>query len=103
MMSRSSDGGKICEELNSLGPGKSYFFSCNLGIVKDINTVPDQLKKLGFTEIHALINNSGTSWGEDITQYSEEGWDKVMDLNVKGIFFLTKVLLPYLEVCEYVE
>ena len=43
-----------------------------------------------------LVNNAGASWGEPIEDYSELGWDKVMDTNVKGIFFLTQQLLPLL-------
>ena len=43
-----------------------------------------------------LVNNAGASWGEPIDEYSELGWDKVMDTNVKGVFFLTQKLLPLL-------
>lgn len=44
-----------------------------------------------------LVNNSGVSWGEPLDKYQEKGWDKVMDVNVKGLFFLTRELLPLLE------
>jgi len=43
-----------------------------------------------------LINNAGASWGEPYAEYSEKGWDKVMDLNVKSIFYLTQKLTPML-------
>ena len=43
-----------------------------------------------------IVNNAGASWGEPIDEYSEKGWDKVMDTNVKGVFFLTQKLLPLL-------
>jgi NAD(P)-dependent dehydrogenase (short-subunit alcohol dehydrogenase family) len=39
-----------------------------------------------------LINNAGTAWGEDYLDYSEKGWDKTMDLNLKSPFFLTQRL-----------
>lgn len=39
-----------------------------------------------------LINNAGTAWGEDFDAFSEGGWDKVVDLNLKTPFFLTKAL-----------
>ena len=38
--------------------------------------------------IDFLINNAGAAWGEPLEDFSETGWDKVMDLNVKSIFFL---------------
>jgi len=43
-----------------------------------------------------LINNAGTSWGAVLDEFPENGWDKVMDLNVKSVFFLTQKLLPLL-------
>ena len=43
-----------------------------------------------------LVNNAGASWGATIDEFPEIGWDKVMDTNVKGVFFLTKALLPLL-------
>ena len=47
-------------------------------------------------KIDILINNAGASWGEPLDEYSEDGWDRVIDLNVKSIFFLTQKLLPQL-------
>ena len=47
--------------------------------------------------VHVLVNNAGASWGATIDEFPEVGWDKVMDTNVKGVFFLTKALLPQLE------
>lgn len=43
-----------------------------------------------------LVNNAGASWGARLDEFPEAGWDKVMDLNVKSIFFLTQALLPQL-------
>ena len=43
-----------------------------------------------------LVNNAGASWGGPIDDFPEAGWDKVMDTNVKAVFFLTQKLLPLL-------
>ena len=43
-----------------------------------------------------LCNNAGASWGEPIENFSAAGWDKVMNVNVRGVFFLTQKLLPLL-------
>jgi NAD(P)-dependent dehydrogenase (short-subunit alcohol dehydrogenase family) len=43
-----------------------------------------------------LVNNAGATWGAPIDEFPENGWDKVMDLNVKSLFFLTQKLLPAL-------
>jgi NAD(P)-dependent dehydrogenase (short-subunit alcohol dehydrogenase family) len=44
-----------------------------------------------------LVNNAGATWGAAIEEFPESGWDKVMDINLKGPFFLTQALLPLLE------
>jgi NAD(P)-dependent dehydrogenase (short-subunit alcohol dehydrogenase family) len=48
-------------------------------------------------KLHVLVNNAGVSWGAKIGEVPEKGWDKVMDTNLKGLFFLTQALLPQLE------
>lgn len=47
-------------------------------------------------ELHILVNNAGANWGAPLDEFPESGWDKVMDLNLKSIFFLTRDLLPLL-------
>ncbi len=44
-----------------------------------------------------LINNAGAIWAAPLASYPESGWDKVFDLNVKGLFFLIRDLVPLLE------
>jgi len=39
-----------------------------------------------------LVNNAGAAWGEAFETFPEAGWDKVMNLNVKSIFFLTQAM-----------
>lgn len=50
-----------------------------------------------------LINNAGASWGASIDEFPEVGWDKIMDLNVKSLFFLTQKLLPALRAAGSAE
>ncbi len=61
-----------------------------------------QIKKLADeiktreTRLDILINNAGATWAQPIDQYTEDGWDKVMNVNLKAIFLLTQALLPLL-------
>jgi 2-deoxy-D-gluconate 3-dehydrogenase len=50
-----------------------------------------------------LVNNAGVSWGAPLEEFPENGWDKVFDTNVKGVFFLTQRLLPLLEAAATAE
>ena len=62
----------------------------------------DDLKRLAKEiaarepKLHILVNNAGANWAEPIDAYGESGWDKVVDTNLKAVFFLTRELLPQL-------
>ena len=47
--------------------------------------------------IDFLINNAGAAWGAPFDDYPIEGWDKVVDLNLKSPFFITQKLAKLLE------
>lgn len=47
-------------------------------------------------KIDILVNNAGAAWGQPIDEFTEDGWDRVMDLNVKSLFFTTQKFLPHL-------
>jgi 2-deoxy-D-gluconate 3-dehydrogenase len=62
------------------------------GISALVETLSEQEDKLDI-----LINNAGVGWGAPLEEFPEIGWDKVMDTNVKGVFFLIQQLLPLLK------
>ena len=47
-------------------------------------------------KIDVLVNNAGAAWGATFEEYPDEGYDKVMDINVKAVFTLTRDLMPLL-------
>jgi NAD(P)-dependent dehydrogenase (short-subunit alcohol dehydrogenase family) len=47
--------------------------------------------------LNILINNAGATWGAPFAEFPASAWDKVVDLNLKAPFFLTRALLPMLE------
>jgi NAD(P)-dependent dehydrogenase (short-subunit alcohol dehydrogenase family) len=47
--------------------------------------------------VHVLVNNAGTNWGAPLEEFPASGWDKVVDLNLKTPFYLTRAFLPLLE------
>jgi NAD(P)-dependent dehydrogenase (short-subunit alcohol dehydrogenase family) len=44
-----------------------------------------------------LVNNAGATWGAPLDQFDEAAWERVLALNVKGVYHLTKFLVPLLE------
>jgi NAD(P)-dependent dehydrogenase (short-subunit alcohol dehydrogenase family) len=47
--------------------------------------------------VHVLVNNAGTNWAAPLEEFPAQGWDKVVDLNLKTPFYLTRAFLPLLE------
>jgi NAD(P)-dependent dehydrogenase (short-subunit alcohol dehydrogenase family) len=47
--------------------------------------------------LHVLVNNAGNTWGAPLEEFGDAAWDRVLSLNVKGVFHTTKFLLPLLE------
>jgi len=47
--------------------------------------------------LNILVNNAGAVWAADFDNFPENGWDKVMDTNVKAMFFLTQKFIKLLE------
>ena len=68
----------------------------DLSTIEGIDTVVASISAKE-DKLDVLINNAGATWGAPIEEFPEAGWDKVMDTNVKGVFFLTQKLLPLLE------
>jgi NADP-dependent 3-hydroxy acid dehydrogenase YdfG len=47
-----------------------------------------------FGSIDVLINNAGLAVPETVTEITDEGWDKVMDTNLRGAMWLVRAALP---------
>ena len=50
-----------------------------------------------------LVNNAGVTWGAPLEDFPADGWDKVFDTNVRGVFLLTTWLLPLLRAAASAE
>ena len=48
------------------------------------------------SQLDVLVNNAGAVWGAPLLEFPALGWDKVLDLDLKAPFFLTRALLPLL-------
>lgn len=47
--------------------------------------------------VDVLINNAGCNWGEAYQTFPEKAFQKVMTLNVKSVFLLTRAMTPLLQ------
>ena len=75
--------------------GECIALAADLSQLAGVESLTKQLSEREST-LDILVNNAGASWGAPLELFPEVGWDKVMDTNVKGVFFLTQKLLPLL-------
>jgi NAD(P)-dependent dehydrogenase (short-subunit alcohol dehydrogenase family) len=58
---------------------------------EDVQRIADEtLQRMGHVDI--LVNNAGATWGSPAEDHPVDAWDKVMNLNVRGIFLLSQVI-----------
>ncbi|KIW77641.1 hypothetical protein AYO20_08218 [Fonsecaea nubica] len=87
---------RCASRLNNLGPGKCEYIVADLKDKAGCDHLASEIKKR-TDRLTVLINNSGATWGAPADDFPEHGWDKIMALNVKSIFYLTIALVPLLE------
>ena len=90
------EGSQLAREINSSGGIADYW---HLDVTKEAE-VQDVFSKIRnrFGKIDVLVNNAGISGANKPTdQISEQEWDKLMAVNVKGVFFCTKHAIPYMK------
>ena len=77
-------------ELKAAGINASAI-AADCGTVEGTTTLATAaLKRLGDVDI--LVNNAGASWGAPAEDHPIEAWDKVMNLNIRGIFVLSQAI-----------
>ena len=65
--------------------------AADLGSADAVGPLVDEtLKRLGHVDI--LINNAGATWGAPAEDHPLEAWDKVMNLNVRGVFLVSQAV-----------
>ena len=85
---------KAAEELSTYGEVSHK--ACDIRQTEQIQSLAEFIKDK-YGQLDILVNNAGAAWGEEFATHSETGWDRTMDLNVKGLFYLTQALHPLLK------
>jgi NAD(P)-dependent dehydrogenase (short-subunit alcohol dehydrogenase family) len=47
--------------------------------------------------VDVLVNNAGATWGAPLVEHDQASWDRILNLNVQGVFHTTKYFIPLLE------
>ena len=98
--SRSKDACiKAAEEITHNTPGTCIALDpVDLSKGEDAaTTLYNSLTNMGVTKLDILVNNSGVAYGQTMEKVEDRHWDRVMNLNVKAMFFVTQKCYPLLK------
>jgi NAD(P)-dependent dehydrogenase (short-subunit alcohol dehydrogenase family) len=87
-------GDALAKELSKIGPCTSI--PADLSKESECQRLANELGERE-THLDVLVNNAGATWGAPMDDYDEVAFERVLALNVKGVFHLTKFLRPLLE------
>jgi NAD(P)-dependent dehydrogenase (short-subunit alcohol dehydrogenase family) len=94
----SSRKAQVCEEVAAQlsQVGECVALPADLSTEAEANRLAADLGERDEA-LHILVNNAGANWAAPLAEYPDSAWDKVLDLNVKGVFHLTRACVPLLE------
>jgi short-subunit dehydrogenase len=85
----------VRKEINEIGTGKKIVIPCNLTLESEIKELVNQTCDR-FNKVDILVNNAGIGIFKRIDEFTQTDYSEIFDLNVKGVFLLTKHIVPHL-------
>ena len=86
---------KTADELNQSGK-KAEYLAIDVSVIQDLTLMAKKTIS-AFGRIDILVNNAGILSSSSIEQTTEEEWDKLMSVNLKGSFFAIREVVPYMK------
>jgi NAD(P)-dependent dehydrogenase (short-subunit alcohol dehydrogenase family) len=81
---------QVAEEIAQAHGVRAIGLRCDVRNTAEIEAVVERtVTELGSIDV--LVNNAGTSWGAPVAEYPLEGWQKVIDVNLTGLFTFTQL------------
>ncbi|MBL7685370.1 MAG: glucose 1-dehydrogenase [Deltaproteobacteria bacterium] len=94
---RIDEEGRELEKMIHAEGGRAHYWHLDVSKEKEVSSVFSEIAKT-FGKIDVLVNNAGiVGVNKPTHEITEEEWDQVMNVNVKGVFFGTKHVIPYLK------
>jgi NAD(P)-dependent dehydrogenase (short-subunit alcohol dehydrogenase family) len=90
-----ADCDRVAKEISDSNPGTCRGVVCDLG---ELEAIEDLAREIATRDgvLHTLVNNAGAVAPGPLEGVREEDWDRVVDINLKAVFFVTQKLAPFL-------
>lgn len=88
------DAGLALVEKISEAGGKASFFKADVSLSDQVEDAIDKTNRLFNHRIDVLFNHAGTVIIKPFLESTEHDWDRMMNINVKSMFLMTKAVLP---------
>jgi NAD(P)-dependent dehydrogenase (short-subunit alcohol dehydrogenase family) len=88
------DAGLALVEKISEAGGKASFFKADVSLSDEVEDAIDKTNRLFNHRIDVLFNHAGTVIIKPFLESTEHDWDRMMNINVKSMFLMTKAVLP---------
>ncbi len=87
---------EVAERLSKEHGIKAIAIKCDLGSKDEIEAMVDEAVK-EFGRIDILVNNAGVTWGAPTLDFPLDAWDKVFNVNVRGVWILTQKIAGHMK------
>jgi NAD(P)-dependent dehydrogenase (short-subunit alcohol dehydrogenase family) len=89
-------------QLNSIRPESCVGIPADLSQENECRRLANEISTR-MPSLDILVNNAGATWGTPLEEFDETAWERVLSLNVKGVFHLTKFCVPLLQAAGTAE
>lgn len=83
----------LLEQIRSAN-GSAQIYRCDLANSREVSRLQEKVIE-DFSGVDVLINNAGIASQKLITDVSDDEFDRMMDVNFKSVFLMTKAFLPH--------
>jgi 3-oxoacyl-[acyl-carrier protein] reductase len=86
---------KLAEELKKLGAAEVKYYLADISKYEDVEKIMANIQK-DYGRLDVLVNNAGVIADRTLAKMTKEEWQKVIDVDLTGIFNCSKLALPLL-------
>jgi NAD(P)-dependent dehydrogenase (short-subunit alcohol dehydrogenase family) len=87
-------GNKLVEQISSAG-GRALFEPADVALAFDCKRIVERTL-CEFGRIEILFNNAGIIRRLSVTELSEQDWDRILEVNVKSMFLMSREVIPHM-------